>query len=98
MYSSYIMKRTQIYLEDEQDRRLANRAKAAGATKSSIIREAIETYLASPSDDAARLARFRAAVKEVARNPLSLPEGRAYVEEIRAGDKVRQAEIERRRR
>ena len=33
MYSAYIVKRTQIYLEEEQDRKLALRASAARVTK-----------------------------------------------------------------
>ena len=39
------MKRTQIYLDDEQDRRLENRARATGRTKSALIREAIDRLL-----------------------------------------------------
>jgi predicted transcriptional regulator len=97
MYDTYIMKRTQIYLETEQDRKLAGRATAAGTTKSNLIREAIEQYLASPDDDAARLAEFRAAIDEFARAPGTLPDGRSYVEEMRARDRRREREIERRR-
>jgi hypothetical protein len=41
----YIMRRTQIYLREEQDRRLEQRARAAGATKSALIREAIDRFL-----------------------------------------------------
>lgn len=42
---SYIVKRTQIYLDEEQDRILAARAVDTGRTKSQLIREAIDTYL-----------------------------------------------------
>lgn len=98
MYAVYIVKRTQIYLDAEQDRRLAMRADASGVTKSTLIREAIDAYLESPADDAARLARFRAALDEVAASPATLPDGRSYVEQMRADDERRQAEIERRRR
>jgi len=42
----YIMKRTQIYLDDEQDARLERRARASGRTKSALIREAINRFLA----------------------------------------------------
>jgi predicted transcriptional regulator len=98
MYDSYIMKRTQIYLEADQDRRLAKRATATGTTKSNLIREAIDAYLASSASDAARLAQFRAALDEVASAPVTLPDGRSYVERMRAGDEQRQRSIERRRR
>ncbi|MGH9196999.1 MAG: CopG family transcriptional regulator [Acidimicrobiia bacterium] len=43
------MKRTQIYLDDDQDRRLRARARADGTTKSAVIREAIEAFLTRKS-------------------------------------------------
>jgi predicted DNA-binding protein len=98
MYSSYIMKRTQIYLDVEQDQRLARRAASTGITKSTLIREAIDAYLDAPADDATRLARFRTAVRDIARTRVDLPSGRDYVEALRASDVRRQEEIERRRR
>jgi predicted DNA-binding protein len=97
MYVSYIMKRTQIYLESDQDRRLAKRATAAGITKSTLIREAIEFYLASSPDDAARLAQFHDALDVVERSPVDLANGRAYVERVRQADERRREEIEKRR-
>jgi predicted DNA-binding protein len=96
MYDTYIMKRTQIYLEADQDRRLATRATASGVTKSTLIREAIETYLAIPGD-ADELAQFRAAVDAVAEAPLQVPDGETYVETIRAADAARQAGLDERR-
>jgi len=39
------MRRTQIYLDDDQDRRLAARARADGTTKSALIRAAIDQFL-----------------------------------------------------
>jgi predicted DNA-binding protein len=98
MYDSYIMKRTQIYLDLDQDRRLARRATTAGTTKSTLIREAIETYLVSSEDDATRLKHFRSALDAVERSPVHLEDGRAYVERVRAADASRGEEIERRRR
>jgi predicted DNA-binding protein len=98
MYNTYIMRRTQIYLEEKQDARLAKRAAASGVTKSTLIRRAIDEFLEGPQDDSTRLARFRAAVDALAASPLDLPDGRAYVESIRAGDVRRQRDIERRRR
>jgi predicted DNA-binding protein len=96
MYDTYIMKRTQIYLDVDQDAKLARRARSAGVTKSTMIREAIAAYLASP-DDSARLERFRAALAAVESSPVRLEEGRDYVERLRRHDERRQADIERRR-
>ena len=96
MYDTYIMKRTQIYLEANQDRRLAARATAGGVTKSTLIREAVETYLSTP-DAEDRLARFRAALDAAAGTLQWLPDGATYVETIRAADTDRQAELDERR-
>lgn len=98
MYIIYIMKRTQIYLDEEQDARLAKRAGAAGVTKSTLIRQALDQFLEGPLDQKARLSRFLSAVDELAKAPLDLPAGDAYVQEIRARDVQRQEELERRRR
>ena len=98
MYISYIMKRTQIYLQADQDRRLAARARAAGTTKSTVIREAIESYLSTPDEEAARLEAFRAAVAAMATSPVDLPDGRSYVKALRATDREREEDLERRRR
>ena len=96
MYDSYIMKRTQIYLDEHQDEQLAHRARSAGITKSTVIREAIEEYLAKPDEDA-RFAELRAVLDELARKPLALPEGAAYVDALRQSDASRDGEIESRR-
>jgi predicted DNA-binding protein len=98
MYNTYIMKRTQIYLDDVQDARLAQRAAAVGSTKSALIREAIEAYLTAPDEASAQLERFRAAIDEVERSPMTLGDGATFVERIRASDSRRQAQLERRRR
>jgi hypothetical protein len=42
MYDLYIMRRTQIYLTDEQGRLLERRSKATGTTVSELIRAAID--------------------------------------------------------
>lgn len=56
------MKRTQIYLDDGQDARLEKRARASGRTKSALIREAINRFLAhEPVQD-----DFAAALEETA--------------------------------
>jgi len=91
MYASYIAHRTQIYLDDHQDRRLTERAQQVGRTKSALIRDAIDAYLAPPSTDDAALQRLRAAVMEASGAAPHLPAGADYVEELRAleGDRQR---------
>ena len=96
MYDAYIMKRTQIYLDEDQDRRLANRARTAGTTKSTLIREAIETYLAAPDEDDV-LTEFHDALDRLAARPLRVPDGASYVEELRARDAARLDAIDERR-
>ena len=98
MYDLYIVKRTQIYLDDRQDDDLARRAAAEGLTKSALIRRAVDAYLDNDGDDELRLARFKAAVNAVAGVAPDLPQGSLYVERLRALDVGRQEEIERRRR
>ena len=98
MYNSYIVRRTQIYLDDRQDDDLARRAAAEGLTKSALIRRAVDEYLDNDANEELRLARFRAAVDAVAGAAPDLPPGSLYVERLRALDASRQEEIERRRR
>jgi predicted transcriptional regulator len=96
MYAAYIVKRTQIYLDETQDKLLGKRARAAKTTKSFLIREAVDEYLARPSavDDA--LARFRQAIADVAGVAPYLPPGSEYKERLRRADLDHEAEIERR--
>jgi predicted DNA-binding protein len=98
MYDSYIMRRTQIYLDEAQDAELARRATAEGLTKSKLIRRAIDAYLEDAGDEELRLARFKAAVEAVAGIALELPDGALYVDRLRLPDVERQEELERRRR
>lgn len=98
VYSLYTVKRTQIYLDEEQDRELGRRAVAEGLTKSAVIRRAVGAYLNGADDDELRLARFRAAVDAAAGVAPDLPRGAQYVERLRAFDVRRQETIERRRR
>jgi hypothetical protein len=98
VYDSYIVKRTQIYLDDGQNDELARRAAAEGLTKSALIRRAVDEYLDADGDDDLGLARFKAAVEAVAGAAPDLPPGSVYVERLRALDVSRQEEIERRRR
>jgi predicted DNA-binding protein len=96
MYISYIMRRTQIYLSSDQAASLARRARAAGTTKSNLIREAIEDYLAKPDEDA-RLAELRGVLAELARTPIDLPDGATYVDALREADTARDSALESRR-
>lgn len=98
MYLMYIMRRTQIYLEESQHERLGRRARAAGTTTSDLIREAVDAYLAGPDTENDRLSAFRRAVREAAGSVRRLPKGRQYVDEIRRADAQREREIEARRR
>ena len=53
----YIVHRTQIYLEEEQSRRLAERARSTGRTRSTLIREAIDAYLGATDEGESELER-----------------------------------------
>jgi hypothetical protein len=96
MYSAYIMRRTQIYLSSDQAASLARRARAAGTTKSNLIREAVQDYLAKPDEDA-RLAELRGVLDELARKPIDLPDGATYVDALRVADAARDSAVETRR-
>jgi Ribbon-helix-helix protein, copG family len=98
VYNSYIMRRTQIYLDEQQDAELGRRAAAEGLTKSALIRRAVDVYLNGAADEELRLGRFKAAVEAVAGVARDLPPGSRYVERVRALDAHRHEEIERRRR
>ena len=94
----YIMHRTQIYLEEEQCRRLAERARSTGRTRSTLIREAIDAYLGATDEGESELEEFRRAVDDVAGIAPYLKPGAEYVEALHAADSRREAELERRRR
>ena len=93
MYSSYIMRRTQIYLDEDQAEQLARRARARGTTASKMIREAIDEYLAGPGDAADRTARFRAALDRSFGVASYLTDGTSYVEELRRADRAREDDL-----
>jgi hypothetical protein len=97
MYATYIVKRTQIYLDESQDERLSHRARAAGTTKSDLIRAAVDAYLGGPEDGATQLMAFRAAVRAAAGTASRLPKGRQYVDDVRRADAERERDIEVRR-
>jgi predicted transcriptional regulator len=96
MYATYIARRTQIYLDDEQDRHLAERALQVGRTKSALIRDAIDSYLAPSSSQDSALAGFHAAVQEAMGSVPYLPDGALYVEELRSAEAERQRVIDQR--
>ncbi len=96
MYDSYIMRRTQIYLDADQSEQLGRRARSSGVSKSTVIREVIASYLSS-ADESDELARFRAALDAASERPVDLPDGAGYVEAIRAADAERDEELETRR-
>jgi predicted transcriptional regulator len=95
MYAVYIMRRTQIYLDEEQDRRLAERARATGRTKSDLLREALDRLLASPLSEEEELARFRAAASAAFGVAPYLEDGPTYVRRLRDNDRRRQERLER---
>lgn len=97
MYALYIVHRTQIYLDDEQERQLLDRARQVGRTKSALIRDAVDAYLSPASGDDSALAGLRAAVKDAAGAAPYLPAGVDYVEEHRAAEQARRLVVDERR-
>ena len=95
MYATYIVRRTQIYLDEEQDRRLAERARASGRTKSDLLREALDRLLDTPLGEEEELARFRAAADAAFGIAPYLEDGAAYVSKLRDDDRRRQERLDR---
>ena len=89
VYGEYTMRRTQVYLTEEQGRLLKSRSQATGSTVSELIRAAIDGVYAPRRElttaDRVRLARNAAgAWKE-------FPEtGAEYVERIRGSSRLSQ--------
>ena len=90
------MNRTQIYLDEQQTTRLDELAAGEGVTRSTVIRRAVDEYLAQGHEDSAawRL-RWREAVAKTAGIARHLPRGADYVEQLRAADAERLRELER---
>lgn len=87
MYTSYIMRRTQIYLTEEQGRLLQGRSRATGHTISELIRAAIDAAYARSRQlsraDCVRLAR------RTAGGWRDFPEtGAEYVDRIRGSRRL----------
>lgn len=78
------MKRTQIYLDEEQDKLLGERASESGRTKSELIREALDRYLGRariPHGD--KMRRWREAVRATAGIAPYLPSSAEWIEQRR---------------
>ena len=87
MYDVYIMRRTQIYLTDEQGRTLERRRKSTGSSLSELIRAAIDaTYSRRRSMSRAERVRVARATAGAWRG---FPEtGAEYVERIRGSGRL----------
>jgi hypothetical protein len=95
MYAAYIVRRTQIYLDEAQSQQLTERAGRRGTTASHVIREAVEAYLAQPeTEDERMLLRFRDALDAAFGVVPGLPDGVTYVDGLRAADAERTARLE----
>ena len=89
------MHRTQIYLDEEQATRLDERAAAEGTSRSTVIRRAVDDYLAKEDQDAAAWqAQWRKALEGSAGVAPYLGEGSEYVEDIRRADAERLSQFE----
>ena len=88
MYNAYIvMKRTQIYLDDAQRRKLDRVAKRTRRTVSDLIREAIDArYAATPKEDFVEALRANAFGVWKERRDLGKTD--AYVRRQRRGSRV----------
>ena len=82
MYNSYIMRRTQIYLTEEQGRVLESRSKATGRTISELIRAAIEAVY-TRRRSLSREERIRLARATAGAWRSGAESGAQYVERIR---------------
>ncbi len=87
MYDIYIMRRTQIYLTDEQGRTLERRRKATGRTISELIRGAIDAaYSRRRSMSTAERVRVARATAGAWKE---FPEtGAEYVERVRGSGRL----------
>lgn len=88
MYATYtMMRRTQIYLDDRQRRKLDRVASGTGRTVSDLIREAIDArYAAVPKEDF--IEALRAGAFGVWKDRSDLGPTDAYVRRVRRGTRV----------
>jgi predicted transcriptional regulator len=89
------MNRTQIYLDENQTTRLDERAAAEGTSRSTVIRRAVDIYLAREEQDAtAWRSSWATAIEGTAGIAPYLEEGVDYVEHIRSEDADRLSRFE----
>jgi predicted transcriptional regulator len=89
------VQRTQIYLDPDQTARLDKRAAAEGASRSTLIRRAVDEYLTQEErDTAAWQAQWRKAVHRTTGIAPYLEEGAEYVESLRRADAERLSGLE----
>ena len=89
------MRRTQIYLDDDQASRLDKRAAAQGTTRSKVIRIAIDDYLREAERDLSSWRdQWHEALDETAGAATYLADGADYVEEVRRSDVSRLTELD----
>jgi hypothetical protein len=87
MYAIYIMRRTQIYLSEEQGRLLERRSKETGDSISQLIRSAIDEAYSRPHA-ASRIDRVQIA-RRTAGTWRDFPEsGSEYVARLRSGSRL----------
>jgi predicted DNA-binding protein len=87
MYNVYIVRRTQIYLDDQQRRKLERVAKRTHRTLSDLIREAIDArYAATPKEDF--LEALRSGAFGVWKERKDLGTTDAYVRRQRRGRRI----------
>jgi post-segregation antitoxin (ccd killing protein) len=96
----YTMKsRTQIYLDERQTAELDERAAAEGTNRSTLIRRAIDAYLAQEEQRAtAWRQEWQEAVAEAAGSEPYLEDGAAYVEKLRRAERLNELDRDRRPR
>jgi metal-responsive CopG/Arc/MetJ family transcriptional regulator len=87
-------RRTQIYLDERQTAKLDERAAAEGTTRSTLIRRAIDAYLALELQDAAAWRKqWQEAVAETSGIAPYLEDGAEYVDNLRRGEAERIKEL-----
>ena len=87
MYNPYIMRRTQIYLTEEQGRLLGGRSRATGRTISQLIREAIDAAYGR-GRQLSRAERVRIARRTAGAWTEFNETGAEYVERIRGAGRL----------
>jgi len=87
MYDLYIMRRTQIYLTEEQGRALDSRSRQTGRSVSQLIRDAIDTTYTARRP-LSRTERVRLARRTAGAWAASTETGAEYVERIRGGRRL----------